>query len=96
MVPLAAALTLRRRSLLPVLVGQRSKSSLRHARDYRLGPQHPGADLEPLIMREAEVAALVAQGMTNRQIATALYGGHGTEIGILYGKAYDVGQISCG
>jgi len=47
-------------------------------------------------MREAEVAALVAQGMTNRQIATALYGGHGTEIGILYGKAYDVGQISCG
>jgi DNA-binding NarL/FixJ family response regulator len=73
-VPLAAALTLRRRSLLPVLVGQRSKSSLRHAPDYRLGPQHPGADLEPLTMREAEVAALVAQGMTNRQIATALYG----------------------
>ena len=69
-----AALTLRRRSLLPVLVGHRSKSSLRHAPDYRLGPQHPGDDLEPLTMREAEVAALVAQGMTNRQIATALYG----------------------
>jgi hypothetical protein len=25
-------------------------------------------------MREAEVAALVTQGMTNRQIATALFG----------------------
>ena len=96
MVSLAAALTLRRRSLLPVLVWQQSKSSLRHAPDYRLGPQHPRADLEPMTMREAEVAASVAQGMTNRQIVTALYGGHGTEIGILYGKAYDVGQISCG
>jgi DNA-binding NarL/FixJ family response regulator len=74
-VPLAAALTLRRRCLLPALVGQRSKSSHRHATDYQLEPQHPGADLELLTMREAEVAALVAQGMTNRQIATALYGG---------------------
>ena len=27
-----------------------------------------------MTMREAEVAALVAQGMTNCQIATALYG----------------------
>ena len=86
MVPLATALTLQRRSLLPVLAGQRSKSSLRHAPDYRLGPQHPGADLEPLTMREPEAAALVAQGIMNRQIATALYGGHGTEIGILCGN----------
>ena len=82
--------------MLPVLVGQRSKSSLRHAPDYRLGPQHPGADLEPLSMREAEVAALVAQGMTNRQIATALYGGHSTEIGILYCENASGGGLPVG
>jgi len=61
-VPLVSALTLRRRSLLPVLVGQQSKSSLRHEPDYRLGPQHPGADLE---------LGFIVSGATLTKIMTA-------------------------
>ncbi|GGQ85205.1 DNA-binding response regulator [Couchioplanes caeruleus subsp. azureus] len=42
------------------------------------GPARPGAPREPLTRREKEVARLVAQGMTNAEIAAALFLSPGT------------------
>jgi non-specific serine/threonine protein kinase len=50
--------------------------SLAQALDYALNaarPQGVGADAGPLSRREREVAAMVAAGMTNREIATRLF-----------------------